>query len=51
MRERSNRGPTEDNDPELISRSFYLIDLISPGPGTGRPVNDLGRSQSASEKK
>lgn len=22
----------EDNDPELISRSFHLIDLISPGP-------------------
>ena len=22
----------EDNDPELISRSFHLIDLISAGP-------------------
>ena len=26
------RGPRKDNDPVLISRSFYLIDLISPGP-------------------
>lgn len=38
-----------DNDPELISR-FSLIDLISRSLGTGRPVNDPERSQSASEK-
>lgn len=33
-RERAKEKPflLEDNDPELISRSFHLIDLISPGP-------------------
>lgn len=33
-RERAKEKPflLEDNDPELISRSFRLIDLISPGP-------------------
>lgn len=31
-KERERESILEDNDPELISRSFHLIDLISPGP-------------------